>query len=529
MNDDDVMMTSSSCGSSSRGSGSRDGGDAKKKKKKRTTKKEKYLDDAAASATTRTIVSLDERIKYIEFIDGIGGEVDRDVDEITTFASSTSSSSSMRRNQSINMMGQCSRSGREPNHHHHQQQQQQQQKKKRHLVPSLRHDRNVQQSWQQLGQQHPQVDYPNNEGGNDNNDSDNDNNNNDRPNGNNIPRNVNHHHHPSSSHNHASHTGSKNYNGNQDEKDDDDDDDDDEREYYCDGTIPRRREMTKKNDSQLLEKRTNIHHRCQKVFGSWCCNCFYSVRKLLASYFLLDDDVGIIFHPIMALSCGFVCLAVVMTIGVWIVMSVSQHVISQNNVVSAGEQGGGGGVDGASHALGLAEVASMSNTDRLILAERIDRICDKLGNEWSSEDGGDGGGGECWSLCHEKRCCFAEEGTRRQLSETATTKDTRSIISRRRMRRRRGHDAYGHKQYHVPRRRLQLAHSNIPGENDFTYIAHKVYGSNTDSASGTATTASAESVVVTSEEEEGGGMDNCANDPDEFCMVYAGCAPLFGK
>lgn len=75
---------------------------------------------------------------------------------------------------------------------------------------------------------------------------------------------------------------------------------------------------------------------------------------------------------------------------------------------------------------------------------------------------------------------------------------------------------------------LQLAHLNIPGENDFTYVAHKVYGYNMDPASDTATTASAESAVVTSEE-EGGGMDNCATDPDEFCMVYAGCAPLFRK
>jgi hypothetical protein len=539
MNDDDALMASS-C--SSRGSGSRDGGGSDSMMKK-------CSDEAVASAAARSRMPLHDRIQYIELKDddGGGGELQHEIDEIATVASS---SASLRNHQHMKKGNRSGRLGVETNSTgrikqsklQYQQQQEHEQKQQIYTLSSKSNESNNEfgtrrQLQNSLRRQHyhqpqlaqPQQQPPRRERHQHENREENQA---DRPvsrmkNGDkiNIPRGS------GKTTDHGNISGSSiisrnsaifeilwgqdgiyNENGaittvgnnlttssNHSDRDDDDDDS----EYYCDGTI-RRRGIKKVGSTMRLENhRTKIHHRCQKLFSS--CGC--SVR--LPTY--LTDDLGIV-KPITALSCGFVCFAAVMTIGILIALSVSHHVVHKRGV----EIGGEGVAGGVSYTLSVAEIASMSNADRLIFAERIDHICDKrnstsiVGNYLSSEDS-DGGGGECWSFCREKQCCFVGEGSRRRLSDTAT-KDEHSIpLSQRRTWLR--IDVFEQNQQHE-HRLLQLAQTNIPGETDFTYIAHKVHGSNTNTKD--TETASGES-------------ENCVNDPDEFCMVYAGCAPLFGK
>jgi hypothetical protein len=532
MNDDDILMTSQSSGSSrGGGSSSHGGGDAGGGG--RVIKKKKYS-AIVPPPPSASIVPLDERIKYIEYKDHDEMDINHDIDEIITCDASTSTSSSQHRrnrnNMRINSREGVGSGGLQSSPRLQQQQNQLKQNQQKHLLSSRfgESSNEFASRLQQLQQQHHHVGEEEDEegrgpittmrnNGNDNTPTALDKTTNNSSRNGTISRNsaifeilwgqdgiyiergaittVDNHH---------------SYNNTYSSSNQHEEDDDDDSEYSDDRTI-RRNGM--KHDISTMRKleQHKIQYRCQKLFS----RCSGRLLQPLMSY--MREDLGIS-QPIWVLSCGIVCFVVVLTVGVLISMTISHH-IEQHQ-----EDGGGAG---ASYTLSVAQLASMSNSDRLILAEQIDHICDKLhsttstvSGEMSSEDGG-----KCWSLCHEKRCCFVEQDSRRRLDNKTRNEDSPKIsFSQQRMKWRQGGRQHEEQTQYRGHRRLQLAHSNIPGETDFTYIAHKVSGSETNNTTDNATT-STESAVTNEEGEE----ESCTNDPNEYCTVYAGCAPVFGK
>ena len=127
------------------------------------------------------------------------------------------------------------------------------------------------------------------------------------------------------------------------------------------------------------------------------------------------------------------------------------------------------------------EVAVMTDAEKLRLAEQVNHSCGKLHHTTIT---GSSAESECRALCRGMDFCFdARRRRRRHLRELA-----------------RGH------------RELEVSHIEIPGDEDFAYTeAELEEESTTADLSATTTTTTA------------------AVSEKDLCVIYAGCAPLFGS
>lgn len=266
------------------------------------------------------------------------------------------------------------------------------------------------------------------------------------------------------------------------------------------------------------------------------------------------------------------------------------------------------------------DVKSMSESEKLELAEWINHGCTKLR---SGDSTGDGGESECELLCREKECCFAnddeEENEGRNATENTTEEaegDTDGVVdntliangfieqnsfeaiattpptlspsvkgssssasggslntymptfagssytptpsstqSNSSLRQRRRLD-------NSQDRSLEVVHMEIPGEADFVYVTnpeeeegqHQYMVQDPSLTTDPSSTAASEGAASVAGDVDMGDpatappatspsdpimgesnkvpkfkVKNCVGDPQEFCMTYAGCAPLFGE
>mmetsp|Transcript_7954 Transcript_7954/g.12451 ORF Transcript_7954/g.12451 Transcript_7954/m.12451 type:complete len:661 (+) Transcript_7954:201-2183(+) len=149
------------------------------------------------------------------------------------------------------------------------------------------------------------------------------------------------------------------------------------------------------------------------------------------------------------------------------------------------------------------EVLAMNNSEKLQLAEEIIQACSPAGEE----EGPSEGQAECQALCETKACCFVED-TEEEETVRVTDTGTNSIL-----------DTSGNS-----------TGTTTPGRNSTLDTSSNSTGTTKLLVDAPLTLEEEPHTAENTTEISGRNMRSikyCGNDPQEFCVTYAGCEAYF--